>query len=109
MRRWKRLERANRAVEECNRRQRLRSPELERCEERLFALRAMGRKHQAPIEACRRWRENSPTISRRSQARSSEIGRLEAEVKPRQREPIAPRRPRSALRASEARASWKKP
>ncbi len=55
--------------------------ELERCEERLFALRAMGRKHNVPIE-------NLPALAQKfaddlaalAEGRS-EIGRLEKSVK----------------------------
>src|SRR6202020_1759885 len=55
--------------------------ELERCEERLFALRAMGRKHNVPIE-------NLPALAQKFAddlaalaAGRSEVGRLEASVK----------------------------
>ena len=44
-------EAANRAVEDAIDASAYDPHELERCEERLFALRAMGRKHNAPIES----------------------------------------------------------
>ena len=75
------IERATREVEDALERSAFDPHELERCEERLFALRAMGRKHNVPIE-------NLPALAQKFAddlaalaAGRSEIGRLEASVK----------------------------
>jgi DNA repair protein RecN (Recombination protein N) len=75
------IERATREVEDALEASAFDPHELERCEERLFALRAMGRKHNVPIE-------NLPALAQKfaddlaalAEGRS-EIGRLEASVK----------------------------
>ena len=55
--------------------------ELERCEERLFALRAMGRKHNVPIESLPALAQKYADDLAALAAGRSEIGRLEAKVK----------------------------
>jgi DNA repair protein RecN (Recombination protein N) len=75
------IERATREVEDALEASAFDPHELERCEERLFALRAMGRKHNVPIE-------NLPALAQKfaddlaalAEGRS-EVGRLEASVK----------------------------
>jgi DNA repair protein RecN (Recombination protein N) len=77
--------------------------ELERCEERLFALRAMGRKHNVPIE-------NLPALAQKfaddlaalAEGRS-EVGRLEASVKSAAEAYHAAARALSARRETSAR------
>src|ERR1700677_3963057 len=72
------IERATREVEEALEASAFDPHELERCEERLFALRAMGRKHNVPIE-------NLPALAQKfaddlaalAEGRSG-VGRLEA-------------------------------
>src|ERR1700722_5326295 len=55
--------------------------ELERCEERLFALRAMGRKHNVPIETLPALAQKfADDLAALAEGRS-EVGRLEASVK----------------------------
>src|SRR6202021_3006827 len=57
------IERATREVEDALESCAFNPQELERCEERLFALRAMGRKHNVPIEnlpALARWAASRP-------------------------------------------------
>ncbi|HEX9170883.1 MAG TPA: DNA repair protein RecN [Roseiarcus sp.] len=75
------LERANRAVEDAIGASAFDPQELERCEERLFALRAMGRKHNAPIESlpalAQRFADELAALA----GRRSEVGRLEAKLK----------------------------
>ncbi len=75
------IERATREIENALEASAFDPQELERCEERLFALRAMGRKHNVPIE-------NLPALAQKYAddlaalaAGRSEIGRLEAKVK----------------------------
>ena len=75
------IERATREVEDALEASAFDPQELERCEERLFALRAMGRKHNVPIE-------NLPALAQKFAddlaalaAGRSEVGRLEASVK----------------------------
>src|ERR1700679_2956395 len=75
------IERATREVEDALEASAFDPHELERCEERLFALRAMGRKHNVPIE-------NLPALAQKFAddlaalaAGRSEVGRLEASVK----------------------------
>jgi DNA repair protein RecN (Recombination protein N) len=75
------LERANRAVEDAIGASAFDPQDLERCEERLFALRAMGRKHNAPIEALPALAQKFAADLAALAAGRSEIGRLEAEVK----------------------------
>ena len=75
------LERANRAVEDAIDASAFDPQDLERCEERLFALRAMGRKHNAPIEALPALAQKFAADLAALAAGRSEIGRLEAEVK----------------------------
>jgi DNA repair protein RecN (Recombination protein N) len=75
------LERANRAVEEAIDASAFDPQDLERCEERLFALRAMGRKHNTPIEALPALAQKFAGDLAALAAGRSEIGRLEAEVK----------------------------
>ena len=75
------LERANRAVEDAIDASAFDPQDLERCEERLFALRAMGRKHNAPIEALPALAQKFADDLAALAAGRSEIGRLEAEVK----------------------------
>ena len=103
------LERANRAVEEAIDASAFDPQELERCEERLFALRAMGRKHNAPIEAlpalAQKFADDLAALAAGRERDRPPRGR--GETAPAR--PIAPRRSRSALRASEARASWRRP
>ena len=64
----------------------------------------MGRKHNVPIEALPALAQKFAADLSALAAGRSEIGRLEGEVNGPTR-PIAPQRPRSALRASEARAA----
>ena len=75
------VERATREVEDALEASAFDPHELERCEERLFALRAMSRKHNVPIE-------NLPALAQKFAddlaalaAGRSEVGRLEASVK----------------------------
>ena len=75
------IERATREVEDALEASAFDPHELERCEERLFALRAMGRKHNVPIE-------NLPALAQKFgddlaalAAGRSEVGRLEESVK----------------------------
>ena len=75
------LERANRAVEDAIDASAFDPQDLERCEERLFALRAMGRKHNVPIEALPALAQKFADDLAALAAGRSEIGRLEAEVK----------------------------
>ena len=75
------LERANRAVEDALEASAFDPQELERCEERLFALRAMGRKHNAPIESLPALAEKFADELAALAAGRSEVNRLEAEVK----------------------------
>jgi DNA repair protein RecN (Recombination protein N) len=74
------LERANRAVEDAIDASAYDPHELERCEERLFALRAMGRKHNAPIESlpalARKFADELAALA----AGRSEVNRLEANL-----------------------------
>ena len=75
------LERANRAVEDALDASAFDPHELERCEERLFALRAMGRKHNAPIESLPALAQKFADELAALAAGRSEVGRLEANVK----------------------------
>jgi DNA repair protein RecN (Recombination protein N) len=75
------IERATREVEDALEASAFDPKELEHCEERLFALRAMGRKHNVPIE-------NLPALAQKFAddlealaAGRSEVGRLEESVK----------------------------
>ena len=75
------VERATREIEEALEASAFDPKELERCEERLFALRAMGRKHNVPIE-------NLPALAQKFAddlaalaVGRSEVGRLEVAVK----------------------------
>ena len=78
--------------------------ELERCEERLFALRAWPQIRDADRAVCRRWRKNTPTSSPRSRPAAARSPRLEAEARAAARPPMPPRRARSARREESARA-----
>ena len=75
------LERANRAVEEAIDASAFDPQELERCEERLFALRAMSRKHNAPIESLPALALKFADELAALAAGRSEVERLEAKVK----------------------------
>ena len=75
------LERANRAVEDAIEASAFDPHELERCEERLFALRAMGRKHNAPIESLPALAQKFADELAALAAGRSEVSRLEADVK----------------------------
>src|SRR5271168_4300943 len=75
------LERANRAIEDAIDASAYDPHELERCEERLFALRAMGRKHNAPIESLPALAQKFAGELAALAAGRSEVGRLEAEVR----------------------------
>ena len=74
------LERANRAVEDAIDASAYDPHELERCEERLFALRAMARKHNAPTESlpalARKFADELAALA----AGRSEVSRLEANL-----------------------------
>ena len=74
------LERANRAVEDAIDASAYDPHELERCEERLFALRAMGRKHNAPIESLPALAQKFADDLAALAAGRSEVNRLEANV-----------------------------
>ncbi|MGA8583542.1 MAG: DNA repair protein RecN [Roseiarcus sp.] len=74
------LERANRAVEDAIDASAYDPHELERCEERLFALRAMGRKHNAPIESLPALAQKFADELAALAAGRSEVNRLEANV-----------------------------
>ena len=74
------LERANRAVEDAIDASAFDPHELERCEERLFALRAMGRKHNAPIESLPALAQKFADELAALAAGRSEVNRLEANV-----------------------------
>ena len=74
------LERANRAVEDAIDASAFDPHELERCEERLFALRAMGRKHNAPIESLPALAQKFADELAALAAGRSEVSRLEANV-----------------------------
>ena len=97
------IERATREVEEALEASAFDPHELERCEERLFALRAMGRKHNVPIE-------NLPALAQKfaddlaalAEGRS-EVGRLEASVKSAAEAYHAAARALSAARETSAR------
>jgi DNA repair protein RecN (Recombination protein N) len=97
------IERATREVEDALEASAFDPHELERCEERLFALRAMGRKHNVPIE-------NLPALAQKfaddlaalAEGRS-EIGRLEASVKSAAQTYHAAARALSAARETSAR------
>ena len=75
------LERANRAVEDAIEASGFDPNELERCEERLFALRAMGRKHNAPIESLPALAQKFGDELAALAAGRNEVSRLEGEVK----------------------------
>ena len=75
------LEDATRAVEEAVEACAFDPRELERCEERLFQLRAMGRKYQAPIESLPALAQKFADDLAALEAGRSEISRLEAGVK----------------------------
>ena len=75
------LERANRAVEDAIGASAFDPQELERCEERLFALRAMGRKHNTTIESLPALAQKFADELAALAAGRSEVGRLEAQVK----------------------------
>ena len=75
------LERANRAVEDAIDASAYDPHELERCEERLFALRAMGRKHNAPIESLPALAQKFADDLAALAAGRSEVGRLETNMK----------------------------
>jgi DNA repair protein RecN (Recombination protein N) len=75
------LEDATRAVEEAVEACAFDPHELERCEERLFALRAMGRKYHAPIESLPALAQKFADDLAALKAGRSEISRLEAGVK----------------------------
>src|SRR5271170_5843952 len=75
------LEDATRAVEEAVEACAVDPHELERCEERLFQLRAMGRKYHAPIESLPALAQKFADDLAALEAGRSEISRLEAGVK----------------------------
>jgi DNA repair protein RecN (Recombination protein N) len=75
------LERANRTVEDAIEASAFDPHELERCEERLFALRAMGRKHNTPIESLPALAQKFADELAALAAGRSEVGRLQAMVK----------------------------
>jgi DNA repair protein RecN (Recombination protein N) len=75
------LERANRVVQDALDASAFDPNELERCEERLFALRAMGRKHNASIESLPALAQKFADDLAALAAGRSEISRLEAMVK----------------------------
>ena len=75
------LEGATRAVEEAIEAIAFDPQELERCEERLFALRAMGRKYQAPIEGLPGLAERFAEDLAALEAGRGEVARLEATTK----------------------------
>ena len=75
------LEGATRAVEEAIEAIAFDPQELERCEERLFALRAMGRKYQAPIEGLPALAERFADDLAALEAGRGEVARLEASAK----------------------------
>jgi DNA repair protein RecN (Recombination protein N) len=75
------LEGATRAVEDAIEACAFDPGELERCEERLFLLRAMGRKHQAPIESLPALAQKFADDLAALAAGRSEVNRLEAAVK----------------------------
>ena len=75
------IERATREVEDALEASAFDPHELERCEERLFALRAMGRKHNVPIESLPALAQKFADDLAALAAGRSEVGRLEAGVK----------------------------
>jgi DNA repair protein RecN (Recombination protein N) len=75
------LEGATRAVEEAIEACAFDPSELERCEERLFLLRAMGRKYQSPIDALPQLAQKFADDLAALEAGRNEISRLEAAVK----------------------------
>jgi DNA repair protein RecN (Recombination protein N) len=75
------LEGATRAVEEAIEACAFDPNELERCEERLFQLRAMGRKYQAPIDSLPAVAQKFADDLAALAAGRSEVNRLEAAVK----------------------------
>jgi DNA repair protein RecN (Recombination protein N) len=75
------LEGATRAVEEAIEACAFDQGELERCEERLFQLRAMGRKYQAPIDSLPAVAQKFADDLAALAAGRSEVNRLEAAVK----------------------------
>jgi DNA repair protein RecN (Recombination protein N) len=92
------LERASRAVEDAIQACAFDPRELEATEERLFLLRAMARKYQAPSENLPAMSEKFAADLAALEAGRSEVGRLEANVKT-AREAYA----LAAIRLSEAR------
>jgi DNA repair protein RecN (Recombination protein N) len=75
------LEGATRAVEDAIEACAFDPNELERCEERLFQLRAMGRKYQAPIDSLPAVAQKFADDLAALAAGRSEVNRLEAAVK----------------------------
>src|SRR5277367_4321049 len=75
------LERANRTVEDAIEASAFDPHELERCEERLFAMRAMGRKHNTPIESLPALAQKFADELAALAAGRSEVGRLQAMLK----------------------------
>jgi len=75
------VERVSREVEAALEASAFDPQELERCEERLFALRAAGRKHNAPIEDLPALAQKFGDDLAALAAGKSEVGRLEASVK----------------------------
>jgi DNA repair protein RecN (Recombination protein N) len=75
------VERATREVEDALEAGAFDPEELERCEERLFALRAMGRKHNVPIESLPALAQKYADDLAALALGRSEVGRLEGAVK----------------------------
>ena len=75
------IERATREVEDALEACAFNPQELERCEERLFALRAMARKHNVPIESLPALAQKFADGLAALAAGRSEVGRLEINMK----------------------------
>jgi DNA repair protein RecN (Recombination protein N) len=75
------VERATREIEDALERSAFDPEALERCEERLFALRAMSRKHNVPIENLAELAQKFADDLAALAAGRSEVGRLEESVK----------------------------
>ena len=89
--------------------------ELERCEERLFALRAMGRKHNVPIDSLPELAQKYADDLAALALGRSEVGRLEGAVKDAARayreaaDALSAARRQSALKLEKAVAAELKP
>jgi DNA repair protein RecN (Recombination protein N) len=109
------VERAAREVEDALEASAFDPQELERCEERLFALRAMGRKHNVPIDSLPALAQKYADDLAALAAGRSEVGRLEGAVKDAARayreaaDALSAARRQSALKLEKAVAAELKP